>query len=63
MGLNNAATSRILVNPAVILILKTTVNINFYLFCVNINSMLNTFHRVKVYRYFNFYQRLYSNLG
>ena len=31
VGLDNAATSRILVNPAVILILETTVNFNFYL--------------------------------
>ena len=30
--LNNAATSRILVNPALILILETTVNLNFCLF-------------------------------
>ena len=30
--LNNVATSRLLVNPAVILILETTVNLNFYLF-------------------------------
>ena len=30
--LNNVATSRLLVNPAVILILETTVNLNCYLF-------------------------------
>ena len=30
--LDNAATSRILVSPAVILILQTTVNLKFYLF-------------------------------
>ena len=32
VGLNNAATSRILVNPAVIPILQTTANLYFYLF-------------------------------
>ena len=31
VGLDNAATSHILVNPAVIHILQTTVNLNFYL--------------------------------
>ena len=31
VGLDNAATSRILINPAVILILYTIVNLNFYL--------------------------------
>ena len=30
VGLNNAATSRILVNPAVIIIFIKTVNLNFY---------------------------------
>ena len=48
VGLNNAATSRILVNPAVILILHTNVHLNFYLFCVNVSSVLNTFHRISL---------------
>ena len=39
---------RILVNPAVILILSTTVNLNFSYFCVNISSMLNTFHMISL---------------
>ena len=40
MGLKNAATSRILVNPAVFLI--------FTYFCVNVRSMLNTFHWISL---------------
>ena len=40
VGLDNAATSRILVNPSVILILQTTVNLNFYLFCVILFLMM-----------------------
>ena len=47
MGLNNAATSRILVNLAVILILYTTANLYLY-FCVNISSVLNTFHKLSL---------------
>ena len=45
VGLDNAATSRILLNPAVIHILLTTVNFNFYSFFV---LMLNIFHRISL---------------
>ena len=41
--LNNAATSWILVNAAVMLILSTTASVYFYLICVNVSFILNRF--------------------
>ena len=44
MGINNADTSRILVNPAVSPIFITTANLYLYLFCVSISLILTRFY-------------------
>ena len=67
-GLNNAATSRILVIPAVIRIINNCKFIYFYI-CVNISLILNSFiiqhYLIKCYFKFGLRtnQRLYPNLG
>ena len=43
MELNNAATSQVLDNPAVIPVLSTTANLYFYLFYVTVSLILNSY--------------------